>query len=144
VSSSESDTGDSIDEVEVLEWLHETGAAFMEAWRQRDITVLRNRNHPLGVVIGQDGRVTASRPSDEPPRDEGWIAMLAQLDAEGFDHEKLERHDIQMLGDAAAVVNAEWARYRADGAEYSRLLSTYLVAKTDGQWTLVARVSRPG
>lgn len=53
------------------------------------------------------------------------------------------RH-IQMLSDAAAVVNAEWARYRADGTEYSRLLSTYLVARTDGEWNVVARLTRPG
>jgi hypothetical protein len=71
----------------------------------------------------------------------GEIDRLRQTN---FAESALERCDINVLNDRAAVVDALWLRRDNTGALMARVVMTYLVALTEEGWRITSAVVRGG
>ena len=53
---------------------------------------------------------------------------------------QITRSGVTGLDDAAAIVSGQFTRYRKDGSVLSKIASTYVFAKSDGQWKITTLI----
>jgi hypothetical protein len=106
--------------------------SFMAAFNAKDMTTLEKTFHfpnmrisvyPLHVLTG-------------PGQQEDVFAILGE---EGWDHSAWTSRTIVQCDPNKAHMLATFARYHADGSEYSRYDGLYIIELRDGFWGITAR-----
>ncbi len=70
-------------------------------------------------------------------------ATHRQLAPERYDRSETDRAEICVINPAAALLSAHFTRYRTDGSVLSRGASSYLFARVDGDWRILAIMANP-
>ncbi len=70
-------------------------------------------------------------------------AIHRQLAPERYARSETDRAEICVINPATAVLSAHFTRYRADGSVLSRGASSYLFARVDGDWRILAIMANP-
>jgi ketosteroid isomerase-like protein len=85
---------------------------------------------PTGVVV-------LMTTADVKARFETWMAALA---AQNYQRSETKFANICVLNDTAAILSAQFIRYRKDGTVLSEPAGTYVFAKTEAGWRIVAQM----
>ena len=70
-------------------------------------------------------------------------AIHRQLAPERYDRSETDRAEICVINPATALLSAHFTRYRTDGSVLSRGASSYLFARLDGGWRILAIMANP-
>lgn len=73
----------------------------------------------------------------------GFEALHRRLAPERYDRSETDRAEICVINPATALLSAHFTRYRTDGSVLSRGASSYLFARLDGGWRIVAFLANP-
>ncbi len=87
------------------------------------------------VRLEQSGPSVLASPDDIKKRFE---ATLTPLIADGYAKSEWPLRNICVLSEAAAIVSGRYVRYRKDGRVMGEYGATYMFAKTDDGWRIVA------
>ena len=70
-------------------------------------------------------------------------AIHRQLAPEDYDRSETDRAEICVINSGTALLSAYFTRYRTDGSMLARGASSYLFAKVDGEWRILAIMANP-
>ena len=70
-------------------------------------------------------------------------AIHRQLAPERYDHSETDRAEICVVNAGTALLSAHFTRYRTDGSVLTTGASSYLFAKIDGDWRILAIMANP-
>ena len=70
-------------------------------------------------------------------------AIHEQLALESYDRSETDRAEICVINPATALLSAHFTRYRDDGSVLTRGASSYLFARLDGRWRILAIMANP-
>ncbi len=70
-------------------------------------------------------------------------AIHRQLAPERYERSETNRAEICVINPATALLSAHFTRYRTDGSVLSRGASSYLFARVDGDWRILAIMANP-
>ena len=70
-------------------------------------------------------------------------AIHRQLAPERYARSETDRAEICVINPATALLSAHFTRYRTDGSVLSRGASSYLFARVDGDWRILAIMANP-
>jgi ketosteroid isomerase-like protein len=90
------------------------------------------------LLLGNDGVVTYGTTADVKSR---YIATLGQLANDKYDRSVVKTASVCVLNNSAAVVTAQFVRYRTDGSTLSEPSATYVFAKAAGGWKITRGLS---
>lgn len=70
-------------------------------------------------------------------------AIHRQLAPENYDRSETDRTEICVINAGTALLSAYFTRYRTDGTVLLRGASSYLFARIDGDWRILANMANP-
>ena len=115
--------------------------AYIEAFSARRTDVIADdvysapsfRIGPQGAaVLGTAAETRAS-----------FDAIHRQLAPENYDRSETDRTEICVINAGTALLSAYFTRYRTDGTVLLRGASSYLFARVDGDWRILANMANP-
>jgi len=85
---------------------------------------------PSGVIVSNTAAEVRSR----------FEANWKQLTSQNYDHSETKSANICVLNETAAILSAQFVRYRKDGSILNEPAGTYVFAKTPQGWRIVAQM----
>ena len=116
---------------------------YVRAFSARDANAIASRivTAPW-VLLGDEGVVAYATAADVKNR---YTTTLGQLATEQYDHSIVKSATVCVMSDTAAVVSAQFVRYRRDGSTLNEGSASYVFGKSAGRWKIVTQINHaPG
>lgn len=115
--------------------------AYIEAFSAGRTAVLADDVYAApSFQLGAAGAVVRSRADDTRA---AFDAVHERLAIENYDRSETDRAAICVVNPATALLSAHFTRYRTDGSVLGRGASSYLFARLDGRWRILAMMANP-
>ncbi len=115
--------------------------AYIEAFSAGRTDVLANETYAApSFQLGAAGATVRSAAADTRA---AFDATHERLALERYDHSETDRAEICVINPATALLSAHFTRYRTDGSVLARGASSYLFARLDGGWRILAIMANP-
>lgn len=115
--------------------------AYIEAFSAGRTAVLADDVYAApSFQLGAAGAVVRSRADDTRA---AFDAVHERLALEDYDRSETDRAAICVVNPATALLSAHFTRYRADGSVLGRGASSYLFARLDSRWRILAIMANP-
>ena len=130
-----------VPEAEVKTAVRAAWDAYIEAFSaRRTEEIAREIYSAPSFRTGAEGAAVLGTAADTQA---SFDAIHRQLAPEGYDHSETERTEICVINSGTALLSAYFTRYRTDGTVLLRGASSYLFAKVDGDWRILANMANP-
>ena len=114
--------------------------AYIEVFSAGRTDVLANETYATpSFQLGAAGATVRSGADTRAAFD----ATHERLALERYDHSETDRAEICVINPATALLSAHFTRYRTDGSVLARGASSYLFARLDGGWRILAIMANP-
>jgi len=111
---------------------------YLRAFSARRADVIADRVYLTpSFNLAATGAVVSMTPADVKARFEASIGALA---AQNYLRTDTKFANICVLNDTAAILSAQFIRYRKDGTVLSEPAGSYVFAKTEAGWRIVAQM----
>ena len=127
-------TGREAAKADIRKALEDYVAAFSAG--RADVIAERSVLSPM-LTLGATAPSISMTAEDVRKRYDGNLKALA---AQNYKRSTVDSATVCLLNDAAAIVSGQFTRYRADGSVLSKIASTYVFAKGDGQWRITTLI----
>ena len=115
--------------------------AYIDAFSAGETDVIANDVYAApSYQLGGNGASVRVTPADTQA---AFDATHASLAPERYDRSETDRAEICVINDGTALLSAYFTRYRTDDTVISNGASSYLFAKFDDDWRIVAIMANP-
>ena len=116
---------------------------YVRAFSARDANAIANGMLTAPwLLLGDEGVVAYVTAVDVKNR---YVTTLDQLATQKYDHSTVKSATVCVMSDSAAVVSAQFVRYRTDRSILSEGSASYVFAKSAGRWKIVTQINHaPG
>ena len=115
--------------------------AYIEAFSAGRTEVIANDIYAApSFQLGAAGASVRSSAADTRA---SFDATHERLALERYDRSETDRAEICVINPATALLSAHFTRYRTDGSVLTQGASSYLFARLDGRWRILAIMANP-
>ena len=130
-----------VPEAEVKREVRAAWDAYIEAFSARRTDVIAGEVYSApSFRIGPQGAAVLGTAAETQA---SFDAIHRQLAPENYDRSETDRTAICVINAGTALLSAYFTRYRTDGTVLLRGASSYLFARVDGDWRILANMANP-
>lgn len=112
---------------------------YVRAFSARDANAIADRMLTTPwLLLDEAGALAYGTVGDVKNR---YTTVLDQMAADRYDHSLVKSATVCVMSDNAAVVTAQFVRYRTDGSTLSEGSGTYIFAKSGERWKIAMQIN---